>query len=190
MRSFLALAIALFTASGSAAISEQERADWSERGVFVFGDLVLDFRKHTEQIYPFASVLTDCSTQKYYCAKGNIVQIVLPKQCSDFISSPTWSVRDVSIVKLHEENEVEDMIHPSGSGHLVFLGTPSRPAVVYEYDPAAGVRAIYYDPENKINFVAMAEQGKLTSYRQGMRRGNDTFYPLLTLDKFGACESS
>jgi hypothetical protein len=68
----------------SACAAADYSAGWSERGVFGFeGGLVLDFQKKVEVFGYNGAKLVDCSTADYFCARGRIVDLVLPRRCSD-----------------------------------------------------------------------------------------------------------
>src|SRR3712207_3678008 len=52
----------------------------TDRGVFVFGTLTLDFRERAE-VYGRRSSLRNCSTEAVYCVDGEMFNIVLPRRC-------------------------------------------------------------------------------------------------------------
>jgi hypothetical protein len=157
--------------------------------MFVFGDIALDFWKDTEQLGPESTTLVNCSTEKYFCAYGDIVHIVLPRSCRDLVNLQSWSVDSVSTVVLNTEMipAATQGLHPWGSGTILWLGDPKYPNVLYEYDKAMGVRAIFYDISGKTDFVAMAVHGEMPAYRASLKRSNPNYFGLISLDAFGRC---
>jgi hypothetical protein len=186
MRS-ISVILCVFVLCG-AGLSAAAAPPWSERGVFVFGWLVLDFQRGIEAqgVGPRAG-LANCSTDTLYCAAGDIVRVVLPKDCSD-IKSGRWSQAGIEtevLGKFDDPQAVAHPLHAYGTGTLYLLGSSARPDVVYEYDPGIGVRGLYYSYAGE-DIVAAARAAGWDALRKKENRGL-LYSSLITLDPFGAC---
>lgn len=131
---------------------------------YAFGDLVLDPAKGLEQSAGRRSAIRDCSTATLHCVDGDVFRIAIPKDCSD-LSARSWSVGSVRTEVVATETEPLTP-HRSGSGERLLLGDPSRPSILYEYDRELGVISVYFDEENRTEFVTMARSGELDRYRR------------------------
>lgn len=183
----LALVIASAASAGEAAA--RPPAGWSERGVFGFRDVGLDFQRQIERFAGTSTPLTDCSDAGAYCARGAIVNIVLPRYCSGLEGAAGWSRANVRTDVLWSGDELQP-VERYGSGRLLLLGNAQQPEIVYEYDPEFGVRGFFYDPTGRTDFVAMARRGEIGAY--GKRLATEanpprTYFGLATLDPFGKC---
>jgi hypothetical protein len=161
---------------------------WSERGVFVFDGVVLDFWKDVEVFGPTVVRPVNCSTPDFYCVRGNIVNLVLPRECRDIKVGDEWSIGENRTTVLDEEPVPDPSfgLHPRGSTRVFFLGGLRRPHVVYRYDRAQGVNAILYDPA--INFVDIARTNQIWQYEQQAKlQRQPYFFALISLDFFGRC---
>lgn len=172
-----------------------EQLNWSPRGVFVFGTIVLDFERELEVFGPIRSRLVDCSTDEFFCATGRIVRLVVPRSCEAARSIKVgdwWLVRGVKteVVARFDEQQASDL-HPAGSGTVFVMGSKEAPHTVYEYDPSIGIRAIYFDSEQKRDLIAMAT--KVGNLSEVLRKEGAAFawlyHPRLTLDPFGVCRT-
>jgi hypothetical protein len=161
---------------------------WSERGVFVFDGVVLDFWKNVEVFGPNVVRPANCSTRDFYCVRGNIVNLVLPRECRDIKVGDEWSVGENRTTVLDEEPVPAPLfgLHSRGSSRVFYLGDLRRPHVVYRYDRAQGVNAIFYDPA--IDFVEIARANRIWQYeQQAQLRRQPYLFPLVSLDFFGRC---
>lgn len=183
----LALMIASSVSAGEAAAPSP--TGWSERGVFGFGDVALDFQLQRERFAGTSAPLTDCSDAGAYCARGAIVNIVLPRHCSGLEGAAGWSRVNVRTDVLWSGEELQP-VERYGSGRLLLLGNARQPEIVYEYDPKLGVRGFFYDPTGRTDFVAMARNGGIDAYRKRLATEANpprTYFGLATLDPFGKC---
>jgi hypothetical protein len=133
----------------------------------------------------------NCSTADLYCAKAEIVQIALPRRCSQ-LQQGRWSTGAVTTTLLGRYQEPLSP-HRRGTGEILFVGNPDRPYVVYEYRPGYGVETILYDSEKKINLVGLAVRGELSEFKRRLQRspgGNPYDHTLYTFDPFARCEES
>lgn len=166
---------------------------WSERGVFVFGSIVLDFRRSVEAWGPQDAALVDCSTDRYFCAAAEIVRIVLPRSCSEVSAASVGTVWTASrkktvVVARRTDESSSKSSHELGSGELIYLADGARNNVVYEYDRNKGVTAIYYDSSNTINLVGIATKRNLVDLvSNGELDARLHFFGKVTLDPFGLC---
>lgn len=183
----LALAIASAASAGEAAAPPP--AGWSERGVFGFRDVALDFQRERERFGGTSTPLIDCSDAGVYCAKGAIVNIVLPRYCSGLEGAAGWSRANIRTEVLWSGEELQP-VERYGSGRLLLLGNAQQPEIVYLYDPKFGVRGFFYDPTGRTDFVAMARKGEIDAYRKRLAAEANpprTYFGLATLDPFGKC---
>lgn len=149
---------------------------------YVFGAVVLDFGKKIERT-GLDAVLTDCSSESYFCAYGFLFHVVLPRHCELFASSAIWSSSGMTMRKLASYQVSNDAGYHSGPPQTVYLlANPRFLDVVYEYRIEAGVVGIYMDPGRDL--VDDAVHGVL------QRRKSDNssiFNELRTLDPFAKC---
>ncbi len=170
----------------------------TDRGVFVYGHLVLDFWRRSEEMGR-RYTLRNCSTETLYCADGELFNIVLPRFCRDIDIRPgtVWRQGDLETTVIGQERV-------GGAGHwspgttyeLYYLHTNVRPDIIYAYSPNRGVIKLYYDvrreirPSEAVDFVAMARRGELLSFSReiiGDLRRQHLSLGLLTLDQFAVC---
>jgi hypothetical protein len=167
-------------------------AEWSKRGVFVFGDIVLDFDRKVEKFGPSLSTLTDCSSDEYFCARAEIVRIVLPKACiraGKLKVGHTWTHDGVvtKVVAIQRDDPLSN-IHVITSGEVLYLADPRRKNVVYEYDHARGVTAIYFDLLDELDLIRLAVTTRLQDeVAMGRLNSYKLFFGRTTLDPFGLC---
>jgi hypothetical protein len=161
---------------------------WSERGVFVFSGIVLDFWKGVEVSKPYVtSGLVNCSTANYYCAFGDIIHVVLPRHC-ELLNQKKWSVStmETEVLATLDDPEAATSVHPWGSGKLLLLGDGIHTNVVYEYDPIRGVRGFYWDSLKSKNLAEIVRAGNTKEIAELDK--NVRYYELVSLDPFGKCE--
>lgn len=118
--------------------------------VFVFKqrrgpDLVLDFKRNTERLGSKSARLLDCSDARYWCVRGDVVRIVLPKDCSEAGGPGPWSRSGVTTRVLYAYTDSGGPHGGFGSLKRRFLGESTWPYAAYQYDTAAGVYVIAYD---------------------------------------------
>jgi hypothetical protein len=169
-----------------------------DRGVFVYGTLVLDFQAQHE-VMGLSHRLLNCSTETMYCADGELFNIVLPRFCVDLDLRPgaIWRQGDLE-TRVIAEGETITMAHayPGTRYTNYYLQTNVRPDVVFEYSRLRGLTGIYYDhrsehaPAEAVDFAALAREGRLGAFRReiiGDPRREHLVLPLITLDQFGTC---
>jgi len=171
--SFLSLSVAL--------VLTGQTGSWSERGVFAFGDLILDFRRNMERRGPFVAPLADCSERGLLCARGGIVRIVLPKTCGIKVGQ-VWTAGDIQTRVLFKTNYTPGPHNVNEETY--YLASNGVKNVLYEYKPSVGVFGIYHDPLDSVDFIAMANVSTLNNIR---REKPHYYLPLNTFDGFGAC---
>lgn len=183
-----------------AAASSPSFNEGSDRGVFVYGTLVLDFRQRQE-VMGRSHRLSNCSTEAFYCADGALFNIVLPRFCADLDlrAGTVWRQGDLE-TRVIGAGETVTVPHayPGTRYTLYYLQTNVRPDIVFEYSRERGVSTIYYDirreyaPAEALDFVALARSGRLGAFRReivGDPQRQHLALGLLTLDQFGACLS-
>lgn len=157
---------------------------WSARGLFTFGPLVIDFWSGYENDGgPLGRRLVNCSTEEFYCAQARIVNVALPRSCpAEPTAGTVWRVGSVETEVLGEQRYPLSSHLPTRS---FYLGSESNPHIVYEWVRSGGVRAIIWDPLNRLDLVQMARSGELPVFRQNA--GARYVLPLETFDAFGYC---
>jgi hypothetical protein len=182
-----------------AAASAPAFNEGSDRGVFVYGTLVLDFRQRQE-VMGRSHRLSNCSTETSYCADGELFNIVLPRFCADLRAEPgaVWRLGSLATTVIGRDQAEPAHAYPGTRYALYYLQTNVRPDVVYAYSPERGVIRIYYDtrsehaPADAVDFAAMARDGRLAAFTReiaGDARREHLALHLLTLDQFAACLS-
>lgn len=173
--------------------STSDYSGWSDRGVFVFGSLLLDFKKRIAAYGIQSSELSDCSQGSYYCASSEIVRIVIPRNCKDLHALKAGMIFESNGIRtqvLSVRKDLSDVqkIHPVGTGTIAYLGNTQFPFIVYKYDPVLGVRSVYLDIFKRINFVEMARDEDLLAALERRHLRPDLYEnELITLDRFGSC---
>lgn len=81
-------------------------------------------------------------------------------------------------------------LHASGSDTNLYLGDPSAPNIVYQYDPKIGVTRILKDDPGGVDFAGMAKRGEIEGWLNGSatdRFKSSKVKELATFDRFGVC---
>lgn len=164
---------------------------WSDRGVFVFGPLLIDFaaNKGTEVLQgSYRYQIVDCSNASFYCASGHYVKIALPKVCQQEVRTGTvWAVGNVTTTVLYRGRSsppIEKVITET-----FLLGSKNTPNVVWTYRNDAGVTGLYIDSSNKTDLVSVALEKGVDGLNNGLHKTH-RFYERLTSDAFGSCKDS
>jgi hypothetical protein len=187
----IALCLLLLPFQAVHAFQSSPAPKWSERGVFVFGYLVVDFQIPEERYYQYRSArIQNCSNEEFYCISGGwVFQLALPKKCGPIHVGDSWGVGDISVSVLSTKVEGSDLdIHRTISKTTYWVGSERRSNTVYRYDPRLGVIAVMHDPAREVDLVGMAKKGDLPDISTLSRPGSSAVYfPLTTFDLFGQC---
>lgn len=161
-------------------VSGGEPPRFSDRGIFVFGELMLDFEFQVEVLGRRAK-LTNCSTQNYYCARAYYVHVALPRRCEPLMVGKRWVAEEVQteVLAAYEEKQIAPMA-PENAQQAYLLGSAKFPDTVYEYTASHGVTGMYFG--GGIDLAKFARAGTLTD-----EKWRKYYLPLLTLDDFGKC---
>lgn len=106
---------------------------------------------------------TFCSNARWVCVKGDLINLVLPRDCETAMRDGPWSLGETATHILFRKSGLPEL-HGGGSGTTLYLGNPDFPYVVYEYDPLVGITYIFWDRERKINFASLAAAGALEKW--------------------------
>ncbi len=154
---------------------------WSERGLFVFGDIVFDFWERKWRMGPFAHALDDCSNAEFYCARTEAMPVTVPKTCRKIRVGDEWATEGVVtrvIAEVKQEGEPARTFY--------YLATPGRGDFVYAYHEREGILRVYYDETRKMNFVQLArKEGALRELRV-----LEFSRVLTTFEAFGGCRGA
>jgi hypothetical protein len=139
---------------------------WSERGVFVFGGLLLDLH-HQVEIKSRGAELQAANN----CSND---ELVLPVRCAD-LAKGKWSHNGLTTEVLAgpapgprgSPASVHGGRHPSG----FLLGASARPHVLYAYDPRANVTALYVDWTQQLDLVSIARAGPSETFHDRLPPG-------------------
>lgn len=188
LRASLGAAVGALIVFAAGSAESRQPSSWSERGVFVFGELSLDFRYGW--VAPSSTggraALEDCSTAEYFCAHSELVDVSLPKACP---STEDWRPG----TRVGGETEVWGVLpappgHHSTEGRRWFvLGTASRPWIAYIYDPESGVLQILADLLRRHDLRALAAQGAIENGGPAGAAPEFRRHYLTTFDSFGGC---
>lgn len=169
---------------------------WSERGIFVFGSILLDFDRSVARQGIDSSRLRNCSTFQFYCAESDIVRLVLPRSClpkDAFSPGVVFRVGSVTsaVISVIQDHSDLQRIHPTNSGVVVLIGDISRPGTIYEFDPSYGVIAIYRDLIGNKSLFDAARGATDMNWFEKTGLDSDVYKnELVTLDPFGSCQKS
>jgi hypothetical protein len=168
----------------------------TDRGVFVYDHVVLDFQRESE-VMGRSHRLVNCSTEVLYCADGQLFNIVLPRLCRGIDIRPggAWRQGELETTVIGQERvEVVGHAPPGTTYTLYYLHTNVRPDIVFAYSPQRGVMGFYFDlrrefrPAEAVDFVPLARRGELRAFSRTEEARTRNFYlALLTLDQFAAC---
>lgn len=193
MASYPASVVAAFAAvalgNGVAQAQTAATSAWSERGMFVYDDFVVDFRRELEGSWLETRPLADCSTGEVYCASGAAFRVVIPRFCQEITVGDEWAEAGVTTMVLGREDHP---LSPHRSAEVTwFLGDPAQPGVVYEYEPHNGIVALYRPNNGDFDFVGMAQDGRLTAFKR--ERMSDWrirvhYKGLVSFDPAGVCQ--
>lgn len=173
--------------------------DSTDRGVFVYGGLLLDFMRGIERGARFHS-LKNCSTEEFYCVDGNYFNVVIPRSCADFKPEigMTWRLGKLETTLIGKANDSNvPNYHRMPTGPLYgtyYLVTNEQPDVVLAYSPRRGVTTLFRDVrrEDAIDFLALARSGELAAFAReawnNPLRGR-LILNLATMDTLAECKS-
>jgi hypothetical protein len=164
----------------------------TDRGVFVWGRISLDVRNGLENSGRLRR-LRNCSNEQLYCADGDVFNIVLPKRCETIRPDSEWRMGALTTRVLGKRGAwppAGTSEPPLGSGEY-YVHTNERPDLVFLWAPEAGVRAIYYDHQGRVDFAAAARDGTLPRLEKELLsdplRQHLVMFPL-GFDQFAACQ--
>jgi len=158
---------------------------WSDRGIFAFDGLLIDFQRTVERgSTPFGAPLVNCSTEALFCAQGHHIRVVFPRSCGAWPVGTSWAHMGVRTEVLAQ---YEEPLHPHriGSGQRLLLGHTDQPYIVFEYDLDAGIVSVWYDPTERTDFVSMAIAETLF---EAPLEWPQRHMGLLSVDPFGRCQ--
>lgn len=178
-------------------IASPARAEWSNRGIFAFSTyFMLDFQRQYELVrLPTYEKLYDCSNERYYCADGSAVKLVLPKDCKDF-QLKNWTVGAISSYVVDSYDYPGDPHAPPHKEY--YIVTKGVDEIAYEYRLESGVTRIFYRSSAQApgklpveSMLSLASKGffsqlrrdyRLLDQQPGLRTGE-----LTTADPMGQC---
>ena len=146
----------------SASLSLIPLNDATDRGVFVFGPLLLDFRENREVLLQTAR-LANCSTERFFCVDGGVVNFVLPRECGPIAVGDTWRSGGLETTVIGRTT-IRNPHYPHLSEPGFYVHTNVEPTAVFLYVPSAGVRRIFYDLRGRTDFVSRARNGTLDAF--------------------------
>ena len=183
--------ILLAAIAGLLAVSPNSFNRGTDRGVFVYGHLVLDFQQESE-VMGLGHRLRNCSTNVHFCADGELFNIVLPKVCGEVRPDTVWRsgnlVTSVLGKRLGWQHLVARPRVPIDE--VYYVHTNERPEIVYAYSPMGGVLWVYYDPRGQVDFVEVAREDRLDELQTVLMEDASREHMvlgLLTLDTFAEC---
>jgi len=169
-------------------------SEWSERGVFVFSSLNFDFFYRRWSEGPFGGRLEDCSDDAMLCMNSDVFRLSLPRDCTVVENAKrgdTWGKPSAPQTEVyHIARSGVPPLHASGSDTNLYLGDPSAPNIVYQYDPKIGVTRILKDDPGGVDFAGMAKRGEIEGWLNGSatdRFKSSKIKKLATFDRFGVC---
>lgn len=188
MRKLIFSATLIGSLSIFAAAAAQTNSKWSDRGVFVFGNLSLDFEKGQIRRGWKTGPLENCSDASYYCARSEFLTVVLPKKCSaDLRVGDAWKVAGVETRVVGTIDEPVGHLGTPG-GVLYVLQTSGNPRVALIYRRSSGVLSLLSDPNKDLDLSwtkprGRGDYGEITAspYWRGV------YGALVTFDAFGGC---
>lgn len=155
-----------------------------DRGVHVFGDLLLDYRLKLEVGGYRDESLVDCSTSVMFCSRGDMATFVVPRSCEAAKAAKpgdVWRAGELRTVVLGRR-DVPLSPHDI-PGPRLLLGSADRPYAVYEYAYDRGITAMYADLAKRQDLVVVA-RGAVGEKINTVR---DVYKARWSLDTLAAC---
>lgn len=167
---------------------------WSERGVFVFGSLPIDFEAGYLRFGRGLVEVKDCSTDDYYCMSSSQLSVVLPRKCSQWEGTDvvaSHAVTTMTVLK-SENSSANQIARNKLNGEVRLLLTEGGNPFLFLYDRTLGVKSIFRwtatEPTlEKIGSYLGEEPFK--KLQQMIRSNEIEMYRLSTFDPFGQCKS-
>lgn len=171
----------------SPALIEQ---DWTTlRRHFSLSGITFDFSYGYWRYGAIGERLVDCSNERIYCLASATFRVALPKRCSD-LSAGHWAVGTVHTEIILRRDEGSPPIHEPGTATTLYLGSADRPHQLFVYDPGIGLKGLYWDHGNEIDFISMAHDGRLERWLREWANAETRrryYFPLATLAEVGKC---
>lgn len=181
MRSLAFAFAALVVPVAFATAAPRNPEGWSERGLFVLGDIVFDFWERKWRMGPFTHSLDDCSNSEFYCARTGVMPVTVPKTCRRTNVGDEWATGGVVARVVAQVN-----LEGEPARTFYYLATPGRTDFVYEYHEREGLTRVFYDETGKVNFVQLAQGSAALRELQFLRYSR----LLITFETFGGCRGS
>lgn len=182
-------AVIIATCNPVGAHAQASPPPW-KRGIFVFGQTVLDFGYSSFRSGIYSSELTDCSNVATFCARTNHVNIVVPRVCEPMALGLKWSHDGITTTVIDQLEEPQGHLTIPGR-QLYALATEGYPDWIFLYSGPRGVVAIAFDPGQSLGLRKMAQEGRLgefvTQALSGAPLESSSYRPLITADSFAAC---
>ena len=164
-----------------------------DRGVYVYGDLLLDFVVGTERRWNDAR-LVNCSSTGQYCVDGGIVNFVVPRRCQPVRLGDRWrsgalETEVIGLARLVPNAHARALGMPAASAF--YIRTNQRPDVVMLYAPGYGVLRIFHDVRGETDFAALARSGALDGFYEEAIRDPTRQHmaaDLRTFDSLAECD--
>ena len=192
----LALLLATTLTPSPLAAQSSPPAGWSERGVFVYGAMLVDFKANVERGASLGDwSLVDCSDEAFYCARGRVFTVALPRDCQRWRVGDVWTHNSVttSVLAAEDRYDLESLyMHAAPKvlrpDRIYLLGHSAEPHRVFVYSQLAGITEVFYDLRGAggVDLAKIAKEDGLA----GLRRIDSTRRvqaARLTLDAAGNC---
>ena len=185
-RAFVAALLFLSLTSSSPAAAPPP---WSERGVFLFGSMTLDFplgyaQTAFDKVYRRLAQLGNCSNEDYFCAKSRYFNVVLPKTCRTLRVGDSYSYDGITMTIVAEVPSpmANRGVHVFGPPTQMLLAADGFPNVIFAYGGQGGVQIIHFS--FKPDLLERARAGQPLIDKEHVELAG----LLMTFDSFGACK--
>lgn len=122
---------------------------WSDSGELGFSTTSAKFGRGP-------GTVSDCSDDRFYCARGGDFDLVLPRSCDDIEMGAVFETGGVRSEVLYR---LDYGLRPHGESEFFWIGNADRPHIVFTYSKRQGLRSVIQDPN--MNLVAMVRSGEL-----------------------------
>ena len=186
------ISFVLLAAASPAYSHERSDADWSDRGVFVFGSFPIDLEIGYLR-FPHQNVrVEDCSDARSFCLKSATLNVALPRKCMFWDSESVFEANGIVVRTI-------DRADGQLGGQLAFSRVPAEVRLLavdgddsnlFLYQSGRGVLAIfrwYNSAVSEGSLVNSLQSDPIGMLMELQRANKVARYDLVTFDPLGPC---
>ena len=159
---------------------------WSARGLHVFDGYEFDFWRGELRTDFFVSELVNCTDSKYYCLKSDIMNVSIPRKCSD-LNQKGWKHAGNEMVVISYKKSAMSYNEASVGGYIIY--EKSKPEIIFSY--RTGINAIMSREFGNADLVKHFSQKKGIDFDTAVESWSGpgtAISRLMSSEAMGACE--